>query len=167
MDDVTQIRIGKFATGIIGWKAALVQAVQQGKELDDTQIAEFLVQILSQHNYIEARMKQAYAQAFLREYKKHIGEPMAGSARQGIEIKVLGRGCAQCDRLEQEVMAVMAETGIVADLEHVRDLAQIGRYGVLGAPALVIDGQVKAVGSVPPKPKIKAWIEAAAKQTKS
>ena len=167
MNDVTQIRIGKFATGIIGWKAALAQVVQQGKALNDEQIADLLVEILSKHNYIETRMKKEYAQAFLREYKRHIGEPMAAAARQGIEIKVLGRGCAQCDRLEQDIMAVMAETGIVADLEHVRELAEIGRYGVLGSPALVVNGQVKAVGSVPPKPKIKAWLEEAAKQTKS
>lgn len=167
MNDIAQIRIGKFATGIIGWKAALAQVVQQGKTLDDEQIAELLVEILSKHNYIETRMKKEYAQAFLREYKRHIGESMVAAAGQGLVIKVLGRGCAQCDRLEQDIMAVMAETGIVADLEHVRDLAEIGRYGVLGAPALVINGQVKVVGSVPPKPKIKAWIEEAAKQMKS
>ncbi len=167
MDDITQIRIGKFATGIIGLKAALAQAAEQCKGMNDAQIGEFMVDLLSKGNYIETRVKADYAQAFLNQYKKYIGESLAAAPRQGIEIKVLGRGCVQCDRLEQDIMAVMAETGIVADLEHVRELAEIGRYGVLGSPALVVNGQVKAVGSVPPKPKIRAWLEEAAKQTKS
>lgn len=86
---------------------------------------------------------------------------------EGLNIKVLGPGCPQCERLEQEVMAVMAEIGIAGDLEHVRDVAEIGRYGVLGSLSLVINGEVKSVGSVPLKPKIKAWIEEAVNQMKS
>jgi small redox-active disulfide protein 2 len=165
MNDVTQIRIGRHVTGIIGLKAALAEATSRCKVMPDDQIASVLVEILSKHNYIENRMKPEYAQAFLREYKKHIGEPATAAPGQGIEIKVLGRGCPQCDRLEQEVMAVMAETGIAADLEHVRDLAEIGRYGVMGSPALVINGEVKVVGSVPPRQKIKTWIQQAANKT--
>jgi small redox-active disulfide protein 2 len=167
MSDVTQIRIGKHMTGIIGFKSAMVEAAGRCKGMSDDQIGSVLVEILSKSNYIEARIEAEYTQAFLREYKRHIGEPVAAVAGQGILIKVLGRGCPQCDRLEREVMSVMAETGIVADLEHVRDLAEIGRYGVLGSPALVIDGKVKMVGSVPPASKIKVWLEEAAKQTKS
>ena len=59
-------------------------------------------------------------------------------------------------------MAVMAEAGVVGALDHVRDLTEIGRYGVMGTPALVINGKVKAVGSVSPRAKLKAWIVQAA-----
>lgn len=167
MNDVTQIRVGKHVTGIIGLKAALAEAVGQCKGLPDDQIGKVLREILSKRNYIEAGIAKLYEEAFVREYKRSIGAPVTETATEGLQIKVLGMGCPQCDRLEQDVMAVMAETGIAAELEHVRDLAEIGRYGVLGSPALVINGKVKAVGSVPPKPKIKAWIEQAAKQVNS
>jgi len=78
-----------------------------------------------------------------------------------LEIKVLGAGCAQCDRLEQEIIQVMAESGIRADIEHVRDIKEIGRYGVMGTPALLINGEVKSVGSVPPKTKLIKWLKEA------
>ncbi|MBC8458518.1 MAG: thioredoxin family protein [Deltaproteobacteria bacterium] len=81
-----------------------------------------------------------------------------------MQIKVLGPGCVQCDRLEQELMLVMAEAGILADIEHVRDIKEIGRYGVMGTPALLINGQVKSVGKVPPKNKLKEWLKEAQKQ---
>jgi len=97
----------------------------------------------------------------LREFKKFLGKPVEEETTDGIQIKVLGPGCVQCDRLEQDLMQVMAETGIVADIEHVRDIKEIGRYGVMGTPALLINGQVKSVGKVPLKSKMIEWLKEA------
>jgi protein-disulfide isomerase len=55
----------------------------------------------------------------------------------------------------------MAEMDMAADLEHVTDIAEIGNYGVMGTPALIINGVVKAAGSVPPKTKLKQWLQGA------
>ena len=77
---------------------------------------------------------------------------------------MLGHGCARCDRLEQELIQVMAETGIMAGIEHVRDLKEIGKYGVMGTPALLINGMVKSVGKVPPTNKLKEWLKENQKQ---
>ncbi|MBW1709879.1 MAG: thioredoxin family protein [Deltaproteobacteria bacterium] len=82
-----------------------------------------------------------------------------------MEIKVLGPGCAQCDRLEREIMQVLNEINLAADLEHITDIKEIGQYGVMGTPALIINGKVKSVGKVPPKEKIKRWIEDANEPT--
>ena len=41
---------------------------------------------------------------------------------------------------------ILAEMEMAADLEHVTDIAEIGSYGVMGTPALVINREVKAVG---------------------
>ncbi|OPX38232.1 MAG: hypothetical protein B1H12_03000 [Desulfobacteraceae bacterium 4484_190.2] len=75
-----------------------------------------------------------------------------------MEIKILGPGCVQCDGLEQTLMQVMAEINLIADIEHVRDIKEIGKYGVMGSPALLINGKVKSVGKVPHKAKIKEWL---------
>ncbi|MBC8176345.1 MAG: thioredoxin family protein [Deltaproteobacteria bacterium] len=78
-----------------------------------------------------------------------------------MEIKVLGQGCVQCDKLERDLMEVMAEIDLAADLEHVREIKEIGKYGVMGMPALIINGKVMSVGRVPPKTKLKEWLEEA------
>ena len=75
-----------------------------------------------------------------------------------VQIKVLGLGCPQCDGLEQELMQVMAEINLMADIEHVRDIKEIGKYGVMGMPALIINGKVKSVGRVPQKNKLIEWL---------
>jgi hypothetical protein len=163
MSVVVQVRIGPRGTvGIVGLKEALTEAAQQMKDAPDDVVGKALLSRLSRQNYISKNVTDLYEQAFLREYKKFIGAPVPQEKGGGIEIKVLGRGCPRCDRLEQEVMAVMAETGIAADLEHVRDAAEIARYSLMGVPALVINNEVKAVGAVPPRARLKAWIEEAA-----
>ena len=107
-----------------------------------------MVEKLSKKNYIPSNITDLYESAFLREYKKFIGEPIPEIPIEGIEIKVLGAGCPSCDRLEQDLMMVIEEIGIEADLEHVRDFKEISKYGIMGSPALVINGKVKAVGSI-------------------
>lgn len=165
MDDVTQIRVGKHMTGIIGLKSAMAEAVTRCKGMTDEQIGRALLEVLAKSNYIEARLADEYARAFVREYNKHIGRPVTDTAEQELCVKVIGPGCAQCDQLEHEVMAVLSENGISARLEHVRDVAEIARLGVMGVPALLINNRVKAVGSVPPRQKIKAWIIQAAEES--
>lgn len=166
MNDVSQIRIGKHMTGIIGLKPALAEAAAQCNGMGDDQIGQVLLEMLERRNYIETGLRGTYAQAFLDEYKKYIGEPVGKADDQGLRIQVLGPGCAQCEGLEREVMVVMSENGVAAELEHVRDVAEIARLGVMGVPALLINGDVKAVGSVPHREKIKAWIREAADASK-
>lgn len=158
MDDVTQIRVGKHTTGIIGLKAALEEAAAGCKGMTDVQIGKVLMDDLSRRNYFESGFEQLYSQALVREYKRHIGESITEASGQGATIKVLGPGCAQCDRLEREVMTVLSENQISAEFEHVRDLAEIARLGVMRTPALLINGVAKVLGSVPSRKTLEAWI---------
>ncbi len=160
-DDVTQIRIGNSAVGIIGLKAVMEDMAEEYGGRPDLEVQEELLNRLSKRNYVSEKVRGDYGKAFLREFKKLLGKPFEEETPEGIQIKVLGPGCVQCDRLEQELMQVMAETGIIADIEHVRDIKEIGRYGVMGTPALLINGQVKSVGKVPPKSKIIEWLKEA------
>ena len=163
MNDVSQIRIGRNLTGIIGLKSTLAEVAAGCRGMSDEHVGKILLKRLAKQNYIETGLFDMYEQAFLREYKRFIGEPVTETSSQGLEIKVLGQGCPQCDRMEQEIMAVIAETGITAALEHVRDAAEIGRLGVMGVPAMMINGKVVCVGSVPSRAKIKALIDQASK----
>lgn len=133
-------------------------------ERPDREVQEELLNRLGKRNYIPEKTGEDYEKAFLREFKKFIGKPFEEEPPEGLEIKVLGPGCVQCDRLEQELMQVMAETGIMADVEHVRDNKEIGRYGVMGTPALIINGRIKSVGKVPPRNKLKEWLKEAQKK---
>ena len=75
-----------------------------------------------------------------------------------MEIKVLGPGCPRCHQTEKNVKEALAEAGLDAQVEKVKDIGEIAKHGVFGTPAVVIDGEVKSVGKVPEKEEIKKWL---------
>ena len=162
-DDIAQIRVDKYSVGIVGLKYAMEEMAEKFSGRPDDEVGEELFERLQKRNYIPDRDRENYKKVFVREFKKFLGKAVVEDRFEGLEIKVLGAGCPQCDRLEQELMAVMAETGVTANVDHVRDVKEIGKYGVLGTPALIINGKVKSVGSVPPRSKIIEWLKEAKK----
>ena len=162
--DVTQISVGGHRTGIMGLKPILEEVARDFAARPEQEIKAALMERLGRSNNIVPSAKAAYEAAFFREYKKFIGEPMPEDPAGPIQIKVLGPGCPSCDKLEQDLMAVMAELNLSADLDHVRDVKEIASYGVMGNPALVINGKVVAVGRVPSKSQLKDWLQTAKKK---
>jgi small redox-active disulfide protein 2 len=76
-----------------------------------------------------------------------------------MEIKVLGSGCANCQRLEAVTSEVVGSLGLEATVDKVTDYAAIASYGVMTTPALVVDGTVVLSGRVPSKGELQRLIE--------
>ena len=76
-----------------------------------------------------------------------------------MEIKVLGPGCRNCEKLEADAKQAVKEAGTDATVMKVTDMADIMRFGVLSTPGLVINGKVKSYGRIPSVKEIRAWIE--------
>jgi len=74
-------------------------------------------------------------------------------------IQVLGTGCKKCAQLQQSAEQAIAELGIPATIEKIEDINRIVEFGVMMTPALVIDGEVKAVGTVPSPAAIKQMLQ--------
>jgi hypothetical protein len=164
--EVTQITVAGQRTGIIDLKETIEAVAAEFSARPNDEIADALMSRLSKENYIAPNVKQAYRTAFFREYKKFRGEPFEETVDPDfLQIKVLGPGCPNCERLEQDLITLMAELRIKADLEHVRDPVQIGAFGVMAMPALVINGKVKAAGRLPSRGTLKAWLLETTKRT--
>lgn len=76
-----------------------------------------------------------------------------------MQIKILGTGCAKCQRLEQLTREVVAELGVDAQFDHVRDMKDIMAYPIMTTPALVIDEEVMVFGRMPSKDEIAGWLK--------
>ena len=73
-------------------------------------------------------------------------------------IKVLGSGCANCKKLEENTKKAVEELGIDVAIEKVSDFKDIMAYGVMKTPALVVDEKVKIMGRVPSPAEIKQYL---------
>jgi len=157
--EITQIKVGSNTVGIIDLKNAFKQISETHADKSDNEIANTLLELLSVSNYIPDHVREIYGKAFVREFRRYLGQPFEDDKGQGLEIKVLGQGCARCDKLEKDLMDVLSELKVPADLEHIRDIKEISKYKVMGVPALVINGRVMCTGSVPSKKQLKKWLE--------
>ena len=72
-----------------------------------------------------------------------------------MEIRILGTGCAKCEKLYEETRAAADELGLTCNIEKITAVADIMSYGVMVTPALVVDGAVKTAGKVPAREDIK------------
>jgi quercetin dioxygenase-like cupin family protein len=158
-DNVTQIKIGTYKSGIVGLKKALENIAETCANQADDVVADELLNRLSKKNYIPEKAQKKYGRAFVREFRKFLGQPFDDENSQGLEIKVLGAGCIVCDSLEHKVMEALTEMNLAAELEHIRDADQIAEYKVKGTPALIINGKVMCSGTTPPKNRIIKWLE--------
>lgn len=63
-----------------------------------------------------------------------------------MNIKILGTGCAKCQKLADAAVEAATSLNIDYQLTKVTDIAEIMAYGVMSTPALVVDEQIKLTG---------------------
>jgi small redox-active disulfide protein 2 len=144
--------------GIVGLKEALEELIPSLHQVDDAEIAEVLFTRLAKKNYIPEKAREQYGRALVREFKRTLGLYINEPISKGLTIRVLGMGCTNCQTVYNRVMEVLNALNLTADLEHITEVKRIAAYGIMGSPALVINGKIVSVGQVPPKKQIESWI---------
>lgn len=74
-------------------------------------------------------------------------------------LMVLGPGCYRCQKLEEHARQAASELGIEYELFKVSDINAITGFGVTMTPALIVDGEIKVSGKVPPVEEIKKLLQ--------
>lgn len=75
-----------------------------------------------------------------------------------INIKILGTGCPNCNKLEKETKKAVSNLGIMAEVEKVTDLYEIMTFDILSTPGLVINGKVVSGGRIPSQDEIQSFL---------
>jgi hypothetical protein len=158
---ITRLNVSGFSVSIIGITELIEEMAKTHADKPDEAIRSYMLERLERDNYIPGKAREDYGRAFVREFRKLLGQPFTDDAPKGLDIKVLGAGCSQCHALTQMIMEVLTELKLPAGVDHVTDIKEIARYGIMGSPALLINGKAVAVGSVPPRDRIKKWLHEA------
>jgi small redox-active disulfide protein 2 len=75
-----------------------------------------------------------------------------------LTIKVLGSGCPNCKRLEQETRKVVKNLALEATVIKVTDYREIMEYDILSTPGLVINEKVVSTGKIPSQSEISSFL---------
>jgi small redox-active disulfide protein 2 len=153
-----QLRIGRATVGLLGLDIALNRLLQE-TGVSGAEAAARLYEEVHRQNYIPAGMEDEYRLALGREYERlRTGRAASG---EGLVVRVLGPGCVSCNNLRHIVIEVMGGMGIAADVVQVHDQDEIGRFGIMQTPALLINGKVMCAGRLPTSSQIEEWLRAA------
>ncbi len=160
-DAPVRIRVTDCDVGIIGLKQAFQEIAESHADMSEAETESALLERLSVRNYIASSARSDYGKAFVREFRKFLGQPYQEEDDGAIKVVILGPGCTECNRLEQLVMRALNELSIPASPEHITDIKQMAKYGFVPTPALIINGKIVAKGTVPNINKIKEWLKQA------
>ena len=75
-----------------------------------------------------------------------------------LSIKLLGPGCANCQKVEAAAKSAVASMGVEAEIVKVTDYGQIMSYNLLSTPGLVINEKLVAAGRIPKDAEVMTWI---------
>jgi len=75
-----------------------------------------------------------------------------------MRIEILGTGCPKCNLLEATAKAAADKLGIAYEIDHVKDINEIMKRGVMMTPALAVDGKVVLAGRVPKESDLGAML---------
>ncbi|MBQ9969083.1 MAG: TM0996/MTH895 family glutaredoxin-like protein [Oscillospiraceae bacterium] len=76
-----------------------------------------------------------------------------------MDVKVIGAGCPDCDKLKASTEAALKELGINAEIQRITALKDIVLLGVMTAPSLLVDGKLLISGQAASKEEVKKQLE--------
>lgn len=75
-----------------------------------------------------------------------------------ITIKVLGPGCMNCEKVEQNTRNAVTYMGLEAEISKVTDREVMQKYGLLATPGLVINEKLVCGGRIPEEGEVMTWL---------
>ena len=76
-----------------------------------------------------------------------------------LNIKVVGPGCANCNKLTELCREVVNENNIQAEIEKVTDVKKFADLGIFMTPGLILNNKVVSSGKIPTKSTLAHWIK--------
>ena len=160
---ITQVRVGKNLIGLRGLKEAFEEVREQTWETREQAQEDFFARVAAQ-NYLPPTSREAYRLALDREFCRLQGEEVAPPAAAGLEIKLLGLGCAGCQHFYQLLINILAAKQMEASLQYITEPALLKDYQVRALPALIINDHVVLAGRIPQPKELENLLVAAKKQ---
>jgi len=78
-----------------------------------------------------------------------------------VRIKILGHGCANCQKVEQITRAAVLDLGAEAEFEKVTNFDEIMKYPIMATPGLVINEELVCAGRIPSSEEVISWVKEA------
>ncbi len=154
---ITQIRIQGKLMGLAKLEEAFQEVAASTLIPMEALQKELLVRV-AKHNYIPREGREAYKVALWREFQRFRGEDPPPEMLDILEVVVLGAGCFGCQNLYRQVIDLVAQKGVKADVQYITDPTRRKDFSVPHLPALLVNGRVALAGRLPGPAELEALV---------
>lgn len=148
---VTRVVIGGKAVGLVDLEETFQEVKEAGLK-DSELLKDLILEKVKVRNYLPSHMERVYREDLHEEFRVFTGELSgrrpAGSAG---EVRLYGACCSSCAQLNAMVMQILSREGLRVDYQHITDVSEIARAGIITTPALAVAGSVILSGHVLPE----------------
>jgi hypothetical protein len=92
---ITRIQVSNFGVSIVGLRELMEEMAETHGDKSDQEVARHMSERLGAANHIPGKAREEYGRAFVREFRKFMGQPFTEEAPQGLDVMVLGVGCSR------------------------------------------------------------------------
>ncbi len=149
-----KIRVKGFEVGIFGLKEIFREVNKMNIPQEEKK--KLILEKVKDKNYIPENVEKEFEDALWREFRKWKGERVEEEEEYAfIDIRILGTGCPRCEKLIENTKNALSELNLPAQVNEIKDIKEISRFGVFSTPALIINGKIISQGKVLGKEEIK------------
>ncbi len=75
-----------------------------------------------------------------------------------LNIKVVGSGCANCQKLEALCKEVVSDMKIESEISKISDINLYADLGIFITPGLIVNDKILSQGKIPTKSTLEHWL---------
>ena len=155
---ISKVTIGGNTIGITDLEE-IFQEVRSASIGNVDDLKNLIMKKVKAKDYVPYSAEPTYREDLYEEYLVFIGElPARKQKSPYVKILLYGSSCYNCERLDGMIMEILSRSGIQADYQHVTDMREIARAGIISTPALAVDGKVILKGQVPEENRLEGML---------
>jgi len=74
------------------------------------------------------------------------------------KLQILGPGCPKCAKLTEDAEKAAKELGLDYEIEKIKDVREMVKFGVMVTPSFAVNGKVKSAGRALTVDQIKKFL---------
>jgi hypothetical protein len=162
---VSRVNIGGNTVGLVDLEE-IFQEVKEAGFNDKEQLKGLILDKVTSKNYIPSKMVPIYREDLYEEFLVFTGELVKRrSSSSAQEVRLFGACCSSCEKIDGMIKNILTRENIGADYQHITDMREIARAGIMGTPAVMVNGSIILSGHVPAENQLERMLLAAIKST--
>jgi hypothetical protein len=164
---ISRVNIGGNIIGITNLED-IFKDVESARIENIDNLKSLIIKKVKLKDYIPSSAESIYKEDLYEEYLVFTGKLRARKReKSSIEVRLYGSSCYNCERFDAMIKDILTRAGLLVDYQHITDLRELSRAGIISTPALAVNDKVILTGQVPAENRLETILLQAIEKAKT